>query len=290
MDYSAGFKIEYFNTAYHYGCDLAVWFPSQKLESVYNYLPYLKGKVAYNAEIATGEFPLVLISSGYAGSMYDQSYLAEALARQGFIVASVSHAQFDKSQILGCERAWYRSKELLTALHYLQASELSNSLDSLEVNLLGFSAGGFTILPIAGAQPDFQANSEFQPFLRLLDQLNFSGLFYEKVRSLSLFAPALGSVFNKTNLTAITQPTLLITSEQDEVLANSTKVYQEFLPNIKVNQVLSGAGHFVYNVEASSLMKKLFPNTCKDTGVDRRFFHPGIIKTTTNFLKELPNE
>ena len=107
---------QFCSTKFGYNFEVGIWFPSTESEEIYKYNAYITGLVSQSQKIASGEFPLIIISSGYAGTMYDQCYLAEEMARNGYVVVSVSHSKLDVGSLLGCGRAWYRSYEIKCAM------------------------------------------------------------------------------------------------------------------------------------------------------------------------------
>lgn len=288
---NCGFTLRNCTTPFNYTYDVGVWFPAVGPSVTYDYLPYLKGNICTSEKPVGYALPLVVISSGYAGTLYDQSYLAEELAKSGFLVVSVSHTQFDGNKTLGCERAWYRSCEVKNAIDSVLKDPLFGKIcNHKQIGVLGFSAGGFSILPLAGATPNFKLDSSFEPYLSELEGLDFREMFEPRIKAVALLAPALGKVFNKKCLERVKAPTLLITSEYDEVLHNTPEIYRAALPNVVTDQVISNTGHFVFNAEVSSLMQKLSPESCLDTGLPRRTVHPEITASTLNFFKQYLTE
>ena len=69
---------------------LDVWYPTNGDEATHRY-GLSSGRVAVAAPVAAGRFPVVLLSHGALGSASNYSWIAERLARAGFVVAGVSH-------------------------------------------------------------------------------------------------------------------------------------------------------------------------------------------------------
>ena len=282
----AGYTSFSFETEYGYNLEGALWYPSISAEVEVCYLPSLRGHAAKDGEFASGKFPLIIFSSGYGGTLYDQAYLAEALARQGMLVVAVSHQPFErKSAVLGVERAWYRIRELSMAIDFILQSSFHSVISNPEkIGALGFSAGGFAVLTLAGARPQFHQSASFEKVCAEYASLDFSALQDPRLGAIALLAPALGGVFNAKDLTKVVQPTLLLLAERDEVLAETTHLFSEALPNIITHFTLAEAGHFVFNGPATPLMKKLFPATCHDSGLPRESFHPVIVDAVQTFF------
>lgn len=284
---TCGFILRNYTTPFNYKHNVGVWFPTIGPSVAYNYLPYLKGNICISGKPIGNSLPLIVISGGYAGTLYDQSYLAEAFAKSGFVAISVAHTQFDNNKALGCERAWYRSHEIKNAIDSFLKDPLSEKIcNPQQIGLLGFSAGGFSVLPLVGAKPKFDLDSSFKPYLSELNGLNFETLSEPKIKAIGLLAPALGKVFDKKGLMDVKTPTLLITSERDEVLLSTPDIYRSALPNIVIDKILSNSGHFVFNAEVSALMQKLSPESCLDTCLPRKTVHPEITNLTVSFFKK----
>lgn len=112
-----------------------------------------------DAPMAAGRFPLILLShgAGLGGRAEALSWMATPLAEKGFIVAAPTHLGNT-----GPDRSAEETMKL-----WLRASDLSETLDALELNttfsnhinfdkigVLGLSMGGHTALSIAGARID----------------------------------------------------------------------------------------------------------------------------------------
>ncbi len=285
--YQAGFMLRQYNLTFKYNVDVAMWFPTDEKERYYQYLPYIQGYVVESSPMMNSRFPLVIISSGYAGTMYDQSYLAEALARNGYFVLSIAHTVFDRGKFLGCERAWYRSCEIKESINFIYNVFSDHVLET--VSLIGFSAGGFSSLLLTRARSNFQLDKKFLPYLNYLGNLDFSVLQDNRVKNLCLFAPALGILFHPAELKKINQNVLLITAERDEVLLDTTENYEYYIKSIIANKVIKNAGHFVFNSAVSNVMKKVSPKSCVDIGVGRHRVHPFLIQETVEFLNSSLN-
>ena len=114
-----------------------------------------------DAEVADGEFPLVLFSHGFTGIRQQSSFLTSHLASWGMVVAAPDHWTRDLYHVLGGALGEPAPPERdpvddLRATRHLMASK-SASDDSLfaghvatdEVAAVGHSAGGGTVLGFA---------------------------------------------------------------------------------------------------------------------------------------------
>lgn len=284
----AGFKKLSYSTMFNYEFDLAIWYPSIQQESKIRYSPVYDGNVATNALIAEGKFPLIVFSCGYAGSHYDHAYLAETLARYGFIVIGFSRQDFEKKRGLkdwGIRRIWYRAYEMKLTIQYAWTHWKSSIESQLGISVFGFSAGAFTSLLLSGAIPDFKKKADFKIIQKELEQYDFSKVFEEKIKNLVLMAPIFSEVFSQAQLRNVTQPTLLLTAEKDEVIKNSAEKYNEYLPNLRDSYCLRNAGHYIFNGPLNAIACRIIPNAAM-TKLQQELYHPFILNHTVHFFKK----
>lgn len=114
-------------------------------------------QVVKDAAPAEGLFPLVVLSHGMFGNAYNQAWLAGALARQGYVVAAVSHPgtstwSRDPDQ---SRRLWERPKDVSRVIdHMTTSADLARHIDPDRVFMAGHSLGGFTAVALAGGRYD----------------------------------------------------------------------------------------------------------------------------------------
>lgn len=111
-----------------------------------------------DAAVADGEFPLVLVSHGFAGFRVYQTFLTAHLASWGFVVASPDHPSRQLSTVLlGELDAGQQSAadDLLQTLDLIDAENQSSDgllaahVDTSRVVAVGHSAGGGSVLQAA---------------------------------------------------------------------------------------------------------------------------------------------
>jgi predicted dienelactone hydrolase len=118
-------------------------------------MPVLK-----DAEMASGKYPLVLLSHGMGGHIRSLGWLSTGLAEQGAIVIAVNHANstwrdFDLSEGL---KHWTRTQDLKLALDTaLTDPETSAMVDPERIMAAGFSYGGWTALSLGGIRGNHAA-------------------------------------------------------------------------------------------------------------------------------------
>lgn len=148
--------------------DVTVWYPaSPGGEAVLlGASVFFKGtKAMRNAPISTGRFPLILLShgAGLAGRAEAMSWIATALAKEGFIVAAPTHPGNTGPDRSAAEtmKLWLRPPDLSETLDAISNNEaFQPHVNADSTGVLGLSMGGNTALSIAGARldPELLAN------------------------------------------------------------------------------------------------------------------------------------
>ncbi|KAB0495392.1 alpha/beta hydrolase family protein [Pseudomonas vancouverensis] len=138
--------------------ELVVWYPSVSTAApqLIADTPVFVGALAIpDAPPAAGAHPLVVLSHGFRGNWGNQSWLATALVRQGYIVAAVNHpgtTTRDRNPAAAA-RLWQRPVDLQRAIDAVMAQpEHFGSVAKRQIAVIGHSLGGWTALEIAGAR------------------------------------------------------------------------------------------------------------------------------------------
>ena len=99
QDHTAGYEIVRIDDeARQRPVHLDLWYPSTSPESEHSY-GFSAGRVAAGGEPAADKFPILLVSHGAMGAASNYSWIAEPLARAGFVVLGISH--FGESPVFG---------------------------------------------------------------------------------------------------------------------------------------------------------------------------------------------
>jgi len=140
--------------------ELVVWYPSASTATpqLIADTPVFVGALAVpDAPPATGAHPLVVLSHGFRGNWGNQSWLAIALVRQGYIVAAVNHpgtTTHDRNPEAAAQ-LWQRPVDLQRAIDAVMAQpDYFGSVAKRHIAVVGHSLGGWTALVIAGARFD----------------------------------------------------------------------------------------------------------------------------------------
>ena len=148
---------------------LLFWYPSSQPDAPLNYANQ-PGRIRRDAPAAAGRHPVALFSHGFLGAADQSLFITENLARMGYVVAAVDHADaIDRGA--GTElpdvlrpQAWTdatqvdRRNDLVDLLDRLlvmdsdPASFLHRRLDLDRIGALGHSLGGYVVLGLAGAR------------------------------------------------------------------------------------------------------------------------------------------
>lgn len=137
-----------------------IWHPTafdQPSELDFESKVWVGTPVIKDAGIATGKYPLIVLSHGMFGNAYNQAWLASALAQKGYIVAAINHPGTstwlrDEDQR---RELWKRPQDISRLIDYLTATvEYSSHIDPSKIYMAGHSLGGFTAALLAGARYD----------------------------------------------------------------------------------------------------------------------------------------
>jgi predicted dienelactone hydrolase len=95
--------------------------------------------------------PLILLSHGFCGEPETMSWFAEALARNGFVVAAPAHRDSIPSE--PNLHRWDRPLDVSFALTSLLATQFGqDTIDAAAVGMAGFSLGGTTAIWLSGGR------------------------------------------------------------------------------------------------------------------------------------------
>ncbi|WP_273233330.1 MULTISPECIES: alpha/beta hydrolase family protein [Pseudomonas] len=253
---------------------------------------------------APGRFPLIVLSHGNGGSPLAHHDLATALAHRGFIVLAVQHPGDnvdDQSRIGRFSNLYGRPMQLSAAIDAVgQDKLLGDEVDSRQVGVIGYSAGGESALILAGGHPELQHLRQYcekQPddaeaceraASLAIDDDVVEAAPDSRVRSLLLLAP-LGLMFGRQDLADVQVPVLLYAGAEDHLLlpAENAAALARRLPGPADYRVVPGAGHFVFMAPCSAEMREAAPQLCDDgEGVDRMAVHDSLNSEAVRFFSQ----
>ena len=236
--------------------------------------PFLPVVAALNAPLAgtpPKRFPVVLLSHGSMGMAKRLFWLTEHLVRHGIVVLGVDHPgnRTGDSSAEGAVRQWDRAKDLSFALDRLvELPEFKSHLDLTRVAAAGHSAGGTTVLLLAGARfsasqftnPSPKCSGTDDPYyskqceqLKAIDFKTYPRNVVEgnytdpRVQAIVAFDPGFVRSFKAESLRKLKAKPLLFIAEklavpQDELYS---KEFARYLPSISVETV-PGSFHMTF--------------------------------------------
>ena len=305
--YSAGYQTLRIHDANNRPIALDIWFPESEAPEVIHNYGISKGSVAAGTTVSGDHLPVVLLSHGAMGAASNYSWIAEVLARRGYVVLGVSHSgespAFGPSTVNPSTVSHFgdRTRDFNAALAYLLAQPAyASHVDAARIGLLGHSSGGTTVLMLAGgkfAPSDIATycrteaakgdKSCVYPTAGAMDPKQAPEALDLHVGAVVALDPALGMGFSKESLVGVTAPVLVIGSEQNDFLHFDTHAgrIMGLLPAAEHVTLQSGEGHFVY-VDACDLpIQALGVPLCKDRdGVDRAKVHEQLSATIVAFF------
>ena len=189
--------------------------------------------IADAAPVSGKTFPLVIMSHGYGGWNTQFSNLAEHIASQGYVVASIDHADIkadgvssflisfanvlvdrtlDQHQVL----AQISAAVLQGKAPYLKLVDLQN------IALIGYSMGGYGALHTAGASYRYDTGPLANLPKAAQESLRRTEAQPAPIKSLIVFSPWGGQpdsrAWNGENLADIKVPALVVVGDQDDVV------------------------------------------------------------------------
>ena len=186
---------------------------------------------------------LILLSHGIGGSELGHSVLAQALARNGYLVAALRHPGDnwqDRSLIEKTPERYFdeRPRQASRVIDAILADpawkdRIATDSKGPRVGALGHSAGGYTVLAMAGAKPDLsrirthcQAEASEDPIFCGVGRsgvamqplpAGMSALKDERVRAIVAMAPA-GVLLTAESLASIRSATMVYVADLDRFL------------------------------------------------------------------------
>ncbi|MDH0301832.1 MULTISPECIES: dienelactone hydrolase [unclassified Pseudomonas] len=261
-------------------------------------------RVAEEAPVAMGQFPLLVISHGNTGSPMALHDLANGLARQGFVVVAVIHPgdnSRDHSRLGMLSNLYGRPLQVSAAITAARDDAfLAPYLNDGKVGVIGYSAGGETALILSGAQPDLERLRRYceeRPTdadackthgVLIADHSELTAKADPRVGAVMLMAP-LSLMFGRHALAGVQVPALIYSGDDDHllVLEHNADALARKLPLTPDYRLLSGAGHFVFMAPCDAEQHQRMPALCKDAdGVDRRHIHRSLRSETTAFFSQ----
>jgi len=255
---------------------------------------------------------LILVSHGTGGTELNHHNLGTRLARDGYLVAAVRHAGDnwqDRSLLASGRYFSERPLQLSRVLDALMASaEWGPRIPTERIGAVGHSAGGYSVLALAGAQAESRRSAQHCRIVQ--DDPGYCSLARgpgtreaptmraesaagsrapearqvsvpdRRIRAVVALAP-MAVVFTPESLAAITVPVRVIMAEQDVVLSGKYHGGHVVanLPAAHASTV-AGAGHFAFMAQPTFAL----PSAAGDAAANP----PGFDRVA--FLSDLENQ
>jgi predicted dienelactone hydrolase len=301
-----------------------LWYPAKKGTKVNSHTVaiFRTGAYAVDAAFPEGDrkYPLILLSHGTGGSAFSLAWLAEALAREGYIVAALNHhgntGAEPKYLLQGFILWWERPQDIRAVLDRLLEDEtLRDRIDRKRIGVAGFSLGGYTALSAVGARlaigkwGNDPASWERGTLGRLPPEASFSmvdakrmigsddsfiqsirraddSYLDDRIKAAFVIAPPLGPLLNADSLSKIGVPVKIIVGSRDDqaVPEENAIPIADHIPGAEL-EIVEGAGHYVFLCEGS-FMGMLADRThlVDPSGVDRAKIHERVGNEACEFF------
>jgi predicted dienelactone hydrolase len=274
-----------------------------------------------DAKLSAGgeRHPLVVMSHGTGGATAQLSWLGEALAADGYVVAAVNHhgnTAIEEKTPHGFFLWWERAEDLRRLIdRILQDEAFASRVDPRRIGAVGFSLGGYTVLELAGARTDlarlqrYCAGRDEDPSCKLPPEAPFSredlarhiegdprfrasmerqGHSYRdpRVRSVVALAPAAGMALTEASLERISIPSLIVVGDRDTTApaaSNASRV-AELVPGARF-VLLPGVRHYSFLAQCGALGRLVASYACAEDGdLPRRDIHRRVARLVREFF------
>lgn len=286
--------------------EIAIWYPSNDRMKVSQFGLALQ-RVAMDGTIPDKQYPLIVISHGTGGSLYNSYDTAIALADSGFIVASLTHTGDnirDKKYSFTQRNQIERTRHISRVIDFMLDEWTGRqSVDPTRIGIFGHSSGGLTALLSTGGVADWKRVGLFcekNPMdwgcLRAQQHnsakdLNpgHSTLIHgpdDRIKAAVVVTPALAHAFSIEGLSAIAVPIQLWVGGKDEIVTTANLLPSLFSKPVDYHFV-EGAGHFSFFAPCNFVISVVAHLICKDAdGFDRREFHAEFNASVRSFFQE----
>ena len=284
------------------------------------------GRTALGAPFPGGEprpQPLIVLSHGTGGSAGQLSWLAEALVRDGFLVAAVNHHGNTSGEaqpaVAGRVLPGERSRDLTVLIDRLLADEtIGPRIDVRRIGAAGFALGGYAVLSLAGLQltfdeilaycesresaadtavchqppeakptlADVRTSVQSDPVFRAAAARAREPVIDERVRAVYAIAPALLPVVPAERWAAVRAPAAIVVADKDRQVPAEViePLVRRRLPGAELVHV-ADAGHYVFLAVCTLRGLLLMGTLCRDPDVtDRAEVHDRIGRDAARFF------
>lgn len=291
-----------------------IWYPiDPETPSIHPLGMWVRCGEARDAALSSQKktYPLIVFSHGHGGDRFNIAWLAEVLAANGYIVASMDHyGNTWNNKIPECYfKTWERPKDISFVIdQILQNSLFQDHVDQNRIGFSGYSLGATTGLWIAGAcvkeieQSAFQqiCNQQLGEVISLdkLKEADFKQVFQsfhdQRISAFFVMAPALGWMFTEQSLKNIQLPFYIVASEQDEIAPTeqNAKWFAKIMTRVSLKILKGNANHYTFLNRATNVGRRfLHPKLYEDPqGVDRKKIQETLAKEAVLFFNQMTSQ
>ena len=272
--FSIGYSQEKLKSNSSRDLDIRIWYPVEaggEKVLVGENIVFYGFEATLEGTLASGTFPLVILSHGLNGNNLNQAWLAVALAKQGVVVVAPNHPGTTSLDSNSAETAklWERPHDISRVVdHMLSDSKWGKAVDEREIAVIGHSLGGATALFVAGGRfspdrfekfcklkPDQVGNIWYQKY-QIGKKAEDKGLVSqnwqdERVSKVILLDPGLSQGFDPASLAGIDVPVLVFgagaESKNEMPLDDESRYLAKVLPKEQTIYIeVEDASHFSF--------------------------------------------
>lgn len=259
-----------------------------------------------DAPIASGRFPLILLSHGSGGNNTSMAWLATALAERGAIVMAANHPGSTTGDSRPETDLTLQTRDLSLMLdHYLNNATWKSTIRAAEIGAIGHSKGGYSVLALAGGLINRQRLHHYCENMPQMPDCRFykqNGMQLEKTDNARLAAsyrdpritlaialdPGMSYVLTPDSLAKISIPVLTIAAGYYSRPTGKMTLGTENIPTQR--QIMPQAGHFDFLPVCQPTAEEILAEEgeafiCDTPASEREQIHQQTITAVTEFLQ-----
>lgn len=290
--------------------------PTQSLSIVGENKVFKGIPATIDAQIATGRFPLIILSHGSGGNSYSMSWLARALVKSGMIVVAPNHPGSTTGDSHQAEsiKAWLQVEDISFVLdQMLQLPQFKDHINIQNIGVIGHSKGAYSAIAAIGgrlSKPyfiDYCKNNASQPDcswylaagtdLTTIDQDKFQKHYRDtRIRFAVALDPGFSAAFQAESLQTLNTPLLLIAADYYLVEQPEANLYVDLIgkrldSKIHTFKTLKESGHYdflpICQPEAKNILEEEGEAfICDESKQTRVVIHQHIIQWLHAFIQQ----